>query len=584
MKYTMKDQNTIENPLSIHLHAYDKAHLRLAECTDAVAAGRRCVQSMVCSMSNAQEVSAPMAALNLERQSPFYFSVEFQNIHVWSCVDAVFGDKPMDVTLSEDNSGTQFRATSLYFDYIYRPDSLEGLSMMNFSRLWIKRLGKRGLRFRPPHSQRSSHSAHLRDSPAVPCMLGKRLPDTRSPDIPIEDRESFQRAVLILFHPFRRFEDFGVVRDASVCNRFDSWWRGSAPDEARTFVARSDDYYASRELANQRADEDTERYLACIDDKSERGDSDCDSSSSDNDADWEEDPTSFADTALLPCLAHTDSIERAAPAAALAAGSQQSPSGDLDTSSIAAAELDRLIADAEAALHLREHSPATAVHHPHGNDAVFPTRVSVLAEALAGSSTWTDPASVPSPHVDNLAANASLADIALRFRLNRKQYKAFVRVGRVFLQSLLADSDDSIPQLIAFVGGPPGSGKSQVIRSLQALAESWQSYDAIRTVAFQGVAAEAANGQTIHKLFQWGVKGNIHNKRYSVEDKEKFARLKLLIMDEVSTTDAKLIGMIDIALRKLKKQAKQTLRWGPSTICRRLAPTAACRWPPCFSD
>ncbi|OWZ10792.1 hypothetical protein PHMEG_00016292, partial [Phytophthora megakarya] len=85
MKYTTKDQNSVENPLAIHLHAYDKARLRVADCgNDAVAAGRRCVQSMCCSLSNAQEISAPLAALYIERGSPFYESVEFVNVHVWS--------------------------------------------------------------------------------------------------------------------------------------------------------------------------------------------------------------------------------------------------------------------------------------------------------------------------------------------------------------------------------------------------------------------------------------------------------------------------------------------------------------------
>ncbi|OWZ10793.1 putative mitochondrial protein [Phytophthora megakarya] len=190
----------------------------------------------------------------------------------------------------------------------------------------------------------------------------------------------------------------------------------------------------------------------------------------------------------------------------------------------------------------------------HRVDSFFSTRVDLLATAIADADTWTDPKSLPAHQISSIVSNSSLVDVSRSFCLNEKQHKAFVRVGRPFLQSLLSTSPDNVPQCLFFLGGGPGTGKSQVIRALQVLAHSWASENAVKTVAYQGVAAEAANGQTIHKLFQWGVRKGVHNKRYAVADKERFASFKLLIMDEVSTTDAKYIGMIDIALRDLKNE------------------------------
>ncbi|KAF4136228.1 PIF1-like helicase, partial [Phytophthora infestans] len=144
--------------------------------------------------------------------------------------------------------------------------------------------------------------------------------------------------------------------------------------------------------------------------------------------------------------------------------------------------------------------------------------------------------------------------VSVCFQLNRKQHKMFARAGSRLLQSLTAASYDNVDQMIGFLGGFPGTGKSLVIKALQALAKSWESSDAVETVAYQGVAAKAANGQTIHKLFQWGINTNMTSKRYSIQQRERFARLKMLIMDETSTTDVKFIGMMDQALRDLKQK------------------------------
>ncbi|GMF18272.1 unnamed protein product [Phytophthora lilii] len=48
-------------------------------------------------------------------------------------------------------------------------------------------------------------------------------------------------------------------------------------------------------------------------------------------------------------------------------------------------------------------------------------------------------------------------------------------------------------------------GKSRVIGALQGLARMWKSSETILTAAYQGVAAQAANRQSIHKLLGWYV-------------------------------------------------------------------------------
>ncbi|GMF32032.1 unnamed protein product [Phytophthora fragariaefolia] len=76
------------------------------------------------------------------------------------------------------------------------------------------------------------------------------------------------------------------------------------------------------------------------------------------------------------------------------------------------------------------------------------------------------------------------------------------------------------------------------------------SQDSVATAAYQGVAAQAANGRTIHKLFGWNVNSR---KRWTPtnEQKERFAKLRLLIIDEVSTCDVSIIGKVEVSLRLL---------------------------------
>lgn len=117
LKYTTKPQNTLENPLAIHVHAFDKAYLKRGQSDTMIKAGKRCIQSMCCALSKPQEIAAPMAALYLLRQSPFYTSTKFQKIFLNAFIDAMFSDDPIDVLLSASEGNSTYKPTSAVFDY-----------------------------------------------------------------------------------------------------------------------------------------------------------------------------------------------------------------------------------------------------------------------------------------------------------------------------------------------------------------------------------------------------------------------------------------------------------------------------------
>lgn len=80
-------------------NAFDKAIAKRDDVSDAVLEGRRMVQSMCSILSRPQEVSGPMAALNLLRQSPFYSSSNFVKLFLASFAKVIFEDQAVDVML-----------------------------------------------------------------------------------------------------------------------------------------------------------------------------------------------------------------------------------------------------------------------------------------------------------------------------------------------------------------------------------------------------------------------------------------------------------------------------------------------------
>ncbi|OWZ10696.1 hypothetical protein PHMEG_00016418 [Phytophthora megakarya] len=199
-----------------------------------------------------------------------------------------------------------------------------------------------------------------------------------------------------------------------------------------------------------------------------------------------------------------------------------------------------------------------------------PTRVLLLHEASGLSEEYTinQEQASNTPNTATLGETPSLTLVSREFKLNAKQHKAFTKVGTSLLKSLLIGHNPE-NQTLTFLGGLPGAGKSRVIGALQVLARQWGHSEAVVTAAYQGVAAQAANGQTIHKLFGWYVNSKREWKP-TQQQKSRFAQVKLLILDEVSTCDVKIVGMIDASLRKLLGK--------PSTVFGGIHVLFVCDW------
>jgi hypothetical protein len=123
---------------------------------------------------------------------------------------------------------------------------------------------------------------------------------------------------------------------------------------------------------------------------------------------------------------------------------------------------------------------------------------------------WRDPASHARP---DLGAKPTLRDVALHCTLNKKQHEMFVLVGCALLSSYRDDlaivpleRADQTDQVLAFMSGAAGTGKSAVIRALLLLAAKWDRPASVRTTAFMGIAAVNCMGRTHHNLYVVGMR------------------------------------------------------------------------------
>ena len=102
---------------------------------------------------------------------------------------------------------------------------------------------------------------------------------------------------------------------------------------------------------------------------------------------------------------------------------------------------------------------------------------------------------------------ASIDEVAKSFNLTSDQYMGLFIAGSGFLRSLRVEDieksmftdneEDNQCNMSMILHGVGGSGKSYVIRSLLALAESWMRQGSIITSAISGVAAANVSGHTI---------------------------------------------------------------------------------------
>ena len=142
----------------------------------------------------------------------------------------------------------------------------------------------------------------------------------------------------------------------------------------------------------------------------------------------------------------------------------------------------------------------------------------------------------------NITINSVLASI--RPPLNRLQTMAFKRVARHLHQR---SSGLHPAPLRMHLGGPGGTGKSQVIKGIRRLCNALGHQNLVRTMAYVGSAASAIGGRTIHSTLGLSPKKSMQ-KRPSDKLQRRFRYSPYLIFDEVSFVDAAFLSDVSETL------------------------------------
>ena len=163
------------------------------------------------------------------------------------------------------------------------------------------------------------------------------------------------------------------------------------------------------------------------------------------------------------------------------------------------------------------------------------------------SSTSTIPIQALTKHV--------IQNIIIEFTLNEKQSKAFTKVGDTLLATLSPET--SPPQLIAYIGGPGGTGKSQLIKAIQHMFKTCGKMSSLKTMSFTGTASSNVNGSTMSSSLK-DQRTSSNSLKINTNQlgalQSTLQNVNFIIFDEVSMLSTFNMAKLDARL----KQAKQS--------------------------
>jgi hypothetical protein len=184
---------------------------------------------------------------------------------------------------------------------------------------------------------------------------------------------------------------------------------------------------------------------------------------------------------------------------------------------------------------------------------------------------WIDPLSLGKTRdASVLKPFDSISSVSIAYCLNYWQHYVFEYYARHLLYAYTVDiveSSNSIwldtslppslrPQIIGYMGGNAGTGKSAVIEALLKFSALWGRRDTIETMAFMGLAGLMIEGDSIHSSRGMSVGKSA---RESEQVNNNVDKVMLSIVDEASQAPQLVFGEAGLITRKIRKSG---LPWG----------------------
>jgi hypothetical protein len=462
--------------------------------------GRRILAYILLMSSSQAQIPLTEAILYILNGSMAYHSHKFTPIPLAQIIAFINRQEYIESAFAGEMN-SRIRITSWVDRYSHRPDDAENLCPYEYA--------EQGCSNRSTIQHDTSDDDADNEFPSIkliPRIIGKRAPDVRSlregddnVDSSVDDsREQYGVYCVALFSSFRTPED--------VLKHGDTWWkrwlkiRETISGRAREVLENIQNYYISRE---QKSLTGVISAIPAV------GDDIC------------EDECPIVDLDVIdpqsPDISQNevhDTITRIVDATE-GVYVVTLPINPRDISGTF--EIKKLKSSVSMALRL-EHNQVESVsfleYKPWPTDS--PSRVYWVNRLCCSLDQSKQ------QELGEIQKYPSIQDVITAFKLNEKQAAAFTLIASLLLRSLYYISRDAVfsldmeqstvdrldelqnkltslpEQLIMFLGGVAGTGKSYVLSALCEFARKWKIPELIEVVAPTGMAALNVNGQTIH--------------------------------------------------------------------------------------
>jgi hypothetical protein len=175
---------------------------------------------------------------------------------------------------------------------------------------------------------------------------------------------------------------------------------------------------------------------------------------------------------------------------------------------------------------------------------------------------------------DTLPTFPTFAMVSQAFKLNFWQHVMFEVCAPHLLYAYAIDIEEAAddgafvsqnqaalydikPQLVGYLGGQAGTGKSTVVEALLTMARKWGREGSVETMAFTGAAAINIHRKTMHSSRNLQLNGADPKSAPSSEMKARFNRVALGKDDEISISPQALLGGTDIVSRSMSARPQK---------------------------
>ncbi|PPQ71220.1 hypothetical protein CVT26_010999 [Gymnopilus dilepis] len=439
------------------------------------------------------------------------------------------------------------------FDYVYRSrdPKFDGLSLYDFVALSSK------ARYKPDHDvevihpggfigdehpQRHTHYLTLRRERHVPVILGPKIPN---PERSSEQRDIWSRDVLTLFKPWRSVNDL-KKEDESWTEAFDTY-RASLDDISKIVIANLNvltecaearDRHPHRARRRRPDDECEIPPVGLVAEAIETMDM-TDAGSFDPfyefDGESEEVAYSIGGEDIL-----SSDISSMLDSCLPLTMEELGPADDLLVCPTLVGDGDReMLAEQSAAMiQKRKRKLADVAQTEDADGRRKRRRVCRDGSPIAVRATLSNDPEVQS----TMSATIQSVVDEMNLKGNDEQMAAFMTVARHAV-------DRSAEQLLMYVAGVGGTGKSHVIRSIVRLFDRLDRSHELVLGAPTGIAAVLIDGQTLHSL----IFATPNSKSRDIAALTRlWMPIKYLIVDEVSMVGARFLSQLSSRIRQGK--------------------------------